>query len=289
MSLDLEQPATELDSAPAGTDAGGLQHTDIEQDGLLDQQQTVEDEIEEEFEGLKLRGKKDLLEDFKKGRMLHQDYTRKTQEVADQRRNFESERETFQRTQQLHQQAEQDKFQFWSANQRLQQLQQVNFPALRQTNPDLAESLRDELVQLSTSVPQMGQTLNAKLAQLEQSRTQDEAKLDSQLADYVAREFKGGWTTEKDVQMMKFVQKEGLDPAAVRSIIRQNPMALRILDKAAKFDQLLASRLQKKPAAPPPPATRVSGASAANTKPLGEVTDPREWAELRRQRKTATR
>ena len=281
-----EQPASELDSVAAPTEAADLQPTEIDSSALLQEQQTEPEEIEEEFEGLKLRGKKDLLEDFKKGRMLHQDYTRKTQEVADQRRNFESEREQFQRTQQLHQQAENDKFQFWSANQRLQQLQQVNLAALRQTNPELAESLRDELVQLSTAVPTMGQSLNAKLAQLEQSRSHDEAKLDSQLADFVAREFKGGWTTEKDVALEKFVRKEGFDPAAVRQVVRQNPLALRILDKAAKYDQLLAQRFQKKPAAEPPkPVTRIGGSTAATPKPLSEVTDPREWAELRRKRK----
>jgi hypothetical protein len=288
--LDLEQPAPELDSVPATTEAGDLQPQDLDAEGLQQEpQQPDPDEIEEEFEGLKLRGKKDLLEEFKKGRMLHADYTRKTQELAEERRTLANEREQSQRTQQLHQQVENDKFQLWSAHQRLQQLQQANLAALRQTNPELAESLRDELVQLSASVPHMGQQLNAKLAQLEQSRSQDEAKLDRQLAEFVQREFKN-WTPEKDIQMENFVRKEGLDPNAVRQVLRQNPQALRILDKAAKYDQLLAQRFQKKPAAEPPkPATRIGGGAAANTKPLGEVTDPREWAERRRQRKATNR
>lgn len=286
--LDVEQPASELDSVAAPTEAADPQLDDFEGDGLQEQQPEPED-IEEDWDGLKLRGKKEQIEERKKERMLHADYTRKTQEHADQRRAFDSERETFHKTRELHQQVENDKFQYWQASQRLQQLQQVNFSALRQTNPELAESFRDEMAQLSVAVPSMGQALNAKLAQLEQSRTSDEAKLGRQLDEYVAREFKGSWTTEKDVAMMKFVQKEGLDPATVRSIIYRNPQALRILDKAAKYDQMLAARFQKKPAELPKPATRVSGSSAATTKPLSEVTDPREWAERRREWKSRNR
>lgn len=284
MSLDLEQPAPELDSSAVSTESADPNPNEIDSDGLLETQQQPEDEIEEEFEGLKVRGKKDLLEEFKKGRMLHADYTRKTQEVAELRRSYETERESFQKTQQLHQQVEQDKFKFWSAQERLQQLQQVNLSALRQTNPELAESLRDELVQLSTAVPGMGQALNAKLEQLEQSKQHDDAKLDRQLAEFVAREFKGGWNQEKDVQMMAFVQRHGLNPEATRAIIRQNPVALRILDKAAKYDQLLAQRFQKKPAEQQKPVTRIGGTSAANTKPLSEITDPNEWRSARNRR-----
>ena len=87
MSLDLEQPATELDSSAVSTESADPNFNEIDSDGLLETQQQPEDEIEEEFEGLKVRGKKDLLEEFKKGRMLHADYTRKTQEVAELRRS----------------------------------------------------------------------------------------------------------------------------------------------------------------------------------------------------------
>jgi hypothetical protein len=287
MSLDVEQPDIVQDSGAGNPDPASHELTGNEGDGLLEtQQQPDPDEIEEEFEGLKLRGKKDILEEFKKGRMLHADYTRKTQELAEQRRSFDNEREESKRTRELHTQADAERFQLWSKQERFQQLQQVDFASLRQVNPDLAEQLRDEMTRLPGAIQQLNYALSQKLTQLEQSRQQDDAKLDRQLAEALQR---AGWTHEKDVQLANFVQAEGLDPNAVKALVRQNPVALRILEKAAKFDQLEKQRTAKAPAAQPKPATRISGSGAANTKPLGEITDPREWAERRRQRKANNR
>jgi hypothetical protein len=271
MSLDVEQPDIVQDSGAGNPDPASHELTGNEGDGLLEtQQQPDPDEIEEEFEGLKLRGKKDILEEFKKCRMLHADYTRKTQELAEQRRSFDNEREESKRTRELHTQADAERFQLWSKQERFQQLQQVDFASLRQVNPDLAEQLRDEMTRLPGAIQQLNYALSQKLTQLEQSRQQDDAKLDRQLAEALQR---AGWTHEKDVQLANFVQAEGLDPNAVKALVRQNPVALRILEKAAQ----------------PKPATRISGSGAANTKPLGEITDPREWAERRRQRKANNR
>lgn len=281
--FDTEQPAPELDS----TTEGAPPSESLEPELL--QQQAEPEEIEDELEGVKLRGRKEALEKIKAERLMQADYTRKTQEVAEQRRTFETEREQYQREREATQAFENEKFQFWSLQQRAQQLQQVNFAALRQTNPEMAESLRDELAKLSAVLPQMGSALAQKAEARKFESERERASRANQSEQIVMREVKD-WGVEKFKAFVDAGGKAGMQPQDVQRLLVDYPQVARFLDKALKFDQHLASRLQKPPASPPPkPATRLGGTDAANTKPLGDVTDPREWAERRRQRKSQTR
>jgi SET domain-containing protein len=87
---DLEQPAETLDSV-ATTDPVAPPETDLEAvDTELETQPTEDPDEEDEIEGVKLRGKKEALERIKAERLMQADYTRKTQEVAEQRRTIEA-------------------------------------------------------------------------------------------------------------------------------------------------------------------------------------------------------
>lgn len=288
--MTLDQPAATFEMSPppestpnpvpANETTTGAEPTDAtELDGLLlpEEQQADPDEVEEEFEGLKLRGKKDQIEQLRKERMLHADYTRKTQTFAEERKTWESERaaET---------QLEHDKFQFWQLNERAKQLQQVDFSALRQTNPELAESLRDELAKLSAVLPQMGQTLAQKTHERKLHAERENANRVDQANQIVAREVKG-WGQEKLAQFVAAGQRAGIEPDAMRQLLISHPQASRFINKALAYDQLLAQRLQKAKAAPPPPkpVTRVGGGGATTTKSTSDMT-PAEYAEWRRAR-----
>lgn len=282
MTLETQdQPAavdTAAESTPTVPDTTVAEPTEpTELEGLLNEEQADPDEIEEEFEGLKLRGKKDHLEEFKKGRMLHADYTRKTQEFAEQRKSWESERTA---TEQL----EQEKYQFWSLQQRAQQLQQVNFQALRQANPEMAENLRDELAKLSAALPVMGQALAQKTQERKLEAERANANRVNQSELIVAREVKD-WGPAKLQAFMDAGQKAGLDSRAVRDMLVQFPQAARFLNKSLAYDQMLAQRLQKAKTPPPAPkpVTRVGGSSASTTKSTSDMT-PAEYAEWRRAR-----
>lgn len=287
---DLEQPAETLDSAPAQDAGHEPNETDLE--GLLDQQQTEPEEVEEEFEGLKLKGKKDLLEEFKKGRMLHRDYTQKTQEVAEQRRTFETERESFTKERQFVEQMENERFQLHAATQRFQQLQQAaaqgQFAALRQSNPEYADQLQAELAQLAAWIPGARDYLAQKTAHLKSEAERKNATRANESEQIVMREVRD-WGPEKLKAFVAAGEKAGLPAEGVRQLLVQFPQASRFLNKALMYDQLLASRLKKPEATPAQPGTRLGGGAATHTKALSDVTDPREWQARRQEWKSRNR
>jgi hypothetical protein len=288
MSLDMEQPAPELDSAPANTP----EPPDNQQDDLdpsLLQQQDEPEEIEEELEGVKLRGKKEALERIKAERLMQADYTRKTQEVAEQRRTFEQQQAQFQETAKSHQEHIREVGRLVAIDERLQQFQQVNWQQLNTEDPVRAQALLIEFNQLQAAKGQ----LQGSLAQKEQQRkleTERQSATRANEAEAIVMREVRDWGPEKLAKFVDAGQKAGIQPEGVRQMLIQFPQAARFLNKALMYDQLLAQRMQKKPVAEPPkPATRIGGGSAANAKPLSDVTDPREWAELRRARKSQNR
>lgn len=282
----MEQPAPELDSAPVdtGTPQPELENLDAE----LLQQQTEPEEIEDELEGVKLRGPKDVLERIKAERLMQADYTRKTQEVAEQRRHIEQERERFQQAAKTHQENLREVGALVAIQERLSQFQNVNWAQLNAENPQQAQALHIEYTQLQAR----GTQLASSLAQREQARQleaqQSNAKRANDAEQIVMREVKD-WGPEKLAKFNEAGAKAGMQPDGIRRMLVDYPQAARFLNKALMYDQLLASRLQKAPQQPPKPATRVAGGSATNTKPLSDITDPREWAEARRARKSQIR
>lgn len=289
MSLDLEQPTPELDSIPSANEKPNPpEPNDDNLDESLLAQQDEPEEVEDELEGVKLRGKKELLEKIKSERLMQADYTRKTQEVAEQRRAIEAERQQFQETAKSHQEHIREVGRLMAVDDRLQQFQQVNWQQLNQEDPVRAQALLIEFNQLQAARGQLANSLAQREQQRQLASQQDSAKRANEAEQIVMREVKD-WGAEKLAKFVDAGQKAGIQPDGMRQLLIQYPQAARFLNKALMYDQLLAQRMQKPKAEPPKPATRIGGGSAANTKPLSDVTDPREWAERRRQWKSQGR
>jgi hypothetical protein len=258
---------------------------EVDSDPALLAQQAEEEEIEEELEGIKIRGKKDAVEKLKAERLMQADYTRKTQEVSEQRKTFEQERTQFQETAKSHQQHIREVAQLVHVEERLQQFSQVNWQQLNQQDPVQAQALHIEFTQLQAKHGQLSSSLAQKNQQRKLEAQQSDAKRANDAEAIVMREVKD-WGPEKLKAFTEASQKAGLEPEGMRQMLIQYPQAARFLNKALQYDKLLAQRLQKPPELVKPPVSRVGGGAAATTKPLSEVTDPREWAERRRERKS---
>jgi hypothetical protein len=280
----VEQPAAVLDSAPVET-PDPTETPEVDSDPALLAQQAEEEEIEEELEGIRLRGKKDAVEKLKAERLMQADYTRKTQEVSEQRKSFEQERTQFQETAKSHQQHIREVAQLVHVEERLQQFSQVNWQQLNQQDPVQAQALHIEFTQLQAKHGQLSNSLAQKNQQRKLEAQQSDAKRANDAEAIVMREVKD-WGPEKLKAFTEASQKAGLEPEGMRQMLIQYPQAARFLNKALQYDKLLAQRLQKPPELVKPPVSRVGGGAAATTKPLSEVTDPREWAERRRERKS---
>jgi hypothetical protein len=255
----------------------------------LEQELTEPEDAELEYEGKKFKVPKDLEPELKNALMRHGDYTRKTQEVAEQRKAIQEARTQFEQTAQLHQALISDIGRVQSIDERLQQFQQLNWQQLNAQDPQRAQALLIEFNQLQATRGQMVGSLTQKQQQMQSLRQQEIAKRTDEARAFLMREFKD-WSPEKDRALEAYAQREGLDTQALSQFLIANPQIARVLDKAAKWDNSLKQRAAAKrnQEPPPKPVTRVTGAAASNTKLPSEMT-PEEYAAARLERKQKRR
>ena len=279
------EPATTVDQSTNDAPDNLNTETVIDQGEDNHQPDTDPDELEEELEGVKLRGKKEAMERIKAERLMHQDYTRKTMSLAEERRAAQAEREQFQQVRELHSKMDQELFQLRSVDARLAQLRGVNFAALSQQNPEYAQQLRDELIQLQAYRPQLEGSITQKKQQLDLNEQQQTAKLFSEAQAFLMREIKG-WSQAKDAELESYAKSHGVNTGELGKFLLRNPQIAVLIDKAHKWDKSVKERLStiKKAEPAPKPASRVEGGRASTQKSLSDMT-PAEYREFRQKQR----
>jgi hypothetical protein len=289
--MELEQPsgdsAAVVDTAPADETSGAPTEPvqQYDDNGLPIEAAPVDDDIEEELDGVKLRGKKEALERIKAERLMNKDYTQKTQATAEERRVLAAEREQFQKAAQLHQQYLEEVADVRMIDKRLSQFSQVNWQQLTDQDPVQALKLHTEFTQLQAQKGQLVNALTQKQQQAQHMQQRETAKQLMEARQVLERDIKG-WSPELAGKLMDFGLKQGFPADAMQNITQ--PAIVKMLHKAYLFDQLETQRKAKAPPAPAQPVTRVSGAAAANTKPLSEVSDA-EYIRRRREYQSKNR
>jgi hypothetical protein len=284
MSLDLEQPAELPDSAaapdaapPATDDSGALDaSSDTDLDTDLDPQAPVDEDEEDEIDGVKLRGKKDALERIKAERLMQADYTRKTQEVAEARKAHEAREAQFQQAAQTHSKFIEEIADLRNVERRLKEfadagvnLQSLN--ALVDTEPQQAVKLQNELNWLQAQKAELTGSITQKQRVQAMESQRATAKQVFEAQQVLARDIKG-WSPELANKLTDYAVKDlGYPPEVLNSVTQ--PAFVKTLHKAMLYDQLQKQRTAKTPAAPAPPASRVGGGGATVTKKLSEMSD----------------
>lgn len=286
LEMTADNPVTE--SAPTGQDtATGTQVTPQIESGEELQSQELEqspelDEIEEELEGVKLRGRKEALERIKAERMMDRDYRQKTMAHAEERRAFEAEREQHQQMRQMDEHLENERFQLRAVDTRIQQILQA-LPQVSQQNPELAQQLRDELIQLQGYRPRLEGSITQKNQAKQLFQQREQAKLFSDAQSFLMREIKD-WSPAKDAELEGYAKGLGINTQQLGQFLLRNPAIAVALDKAQKWDKSVKERLStiKKPApAPDKPASRIEGGKAKTQKSVSDMS-PAEYREFRR-------
>jgi hypothetical protein len=279
MSLDLEQPAPVLDSA-ATVDPAALPETDLEPtDPELETKPPEDEELEEELDGVKLRGKKEALEKIKAERLMQADYTRKTQDVAETRKSLEAERAQFQQNAQLHQQYQRELAQVYSIDERLAQFQQVNWQALTDQDPVQALKLHTEFTQLQAHKGQLVNALTQKQQAQAQEQQRNTARQLMEARQVLERDIKG-WSPELAAKLTDHGVAMGI-PREVLDTITQ-PAIVKLIHDSYTLKQLEKQRA-KPPAQPAPPVTRLTGGNAASAKEPASMSDAEFAAWRKRQ------
>lgn len=285
--MNQEQPAEMLDSATTGAapqvsepEVPDNTDDDLSPELLEDDEQPTDDELEDELEGVKLKGKKDALEKLKAERLMQADYTRKTQEVAEQRKAIEARQVQLQQHQQLAQAFVEELAAAKAIDMRLQQYGQVNWAELEQTDPSQAMRLQREMRELHAVREQIGHSVTQKHHAQALARQQELAKLAQEGEAVLSREIKG-WGQETKAKLHQFAMSRGFDEASLANIY--DPRVVKLLHDAMTLHSLRAKAQQKpKPEGQPAPVTRITGGKATQA-PTGpsDKQSMDEWLKAR--------
>lgn len=280
--MDLEQPLETVDSTGADSQPEDATQTETDLPEGLESQQPDPDEIEEEMEGVKLRGKKEALERIKAERLMQADYTRKTQEHAESRRAFEQERTTFQQSVQTQQALFKEVAAITAIDGRMQYLQQ----SLGQADPSTAQAMLVELNQLQLQRGQLVGSATQKHQHMQLATQRESVERANQAEQVVASVFKD-WSPARYQALQEYAKSEGVSPQQLRDVLVNAPHFAKTLAKAIAHDQAAKQRQPAKQQ--PQPAARISGNNAANARPLSELTDPDEYIARRREWRSKNR
>jgi hypothetical protein len=166
---DPVEDTQEAPPEPQGEDtAPGEQSADGGEDTVAgSEQDTSADDAEEvEFEGKAYKVPKEL-----KGALLRQsDYTQKTQEVANLRRQVEDKTQFLEAREQLMAAAYQDAADFRALQMQAQQYESLDWAALYNADPGQALKLRDQRDKLTRDIAEKEKSLQAKVQQQQQLR-----------------------------------------------------------------------------------------------------------------------
>lgn len=237
-----------------------------------------EDDHEEvEYEGSKYRVPKALKDGF----LRQSDYTRKTQEVAEQRRTFEAEQAAFKQQSEAAQRHIQSVAEVYAINAQIGQIEQDWQKAQTDGDPFKAS----ELFQQRAFLVERRNNLGAQIQHHEQQRSletqQDFAKRYAETNQRLLLDIHG-WE-EVAPKVAKFAQANGVDPATLREIAT-NVALTKLLHKAYSFDQLSNAKTAQAKAPPPTPSpiTKISGGGARSTVTPETATDMETYARLRK-------
>jgi hypothetical protein len=268
---DMEQPGISQDSDVADQTAAE-EHQEVVDDhdqddtsGADSQEQTDEEEEDEiEVDGRKFAMPKSAAEKLKAERLMHADYTRKTQEVAQERRSLAEAQEQHQRQVAEYQHYTKELAQVVAIDNQLDEYRKLDWQRLADEDPTLAQKLDLQRRALEDNRTKAVEAVTQKQNERALAEQQETAKRIQEAEAYVQREIKD-WSPERATKVMEYVGKSGvnLDQEMARTLIRQ-PALLAIFNKAEKYDQL-AKKQAAKPAPAPAakPVTRVSASRPA--------------------------
>lgn len=239
-----------------------------------------DDDLDEiEHNGEKYKIPKTLKDAF----LMQQDYTKKTQEVAESRKLFEQEQERFKANTEFQNAHLNEIVSLNQIGQQLAQFDNVNWQELIDADPVEAmkldrtyRQLKDAYVQKQTNIQQAQQafTLNTQqetARRIEQGR----ATLASEIKDWSPK------VGEEVRNYLKGYSRVGVNDNVISEINSgvYGTLPIILARKAQLYDQLISKQAKPANKAPPPPVTKV-GAKATVTKNPSQMTD-REYAAWR--------
>lgn len=265
---------TEVDTDESHTDTIDTDVEDSEEnlnegeDGYSDDSEDADEDVPEyreyDFGGKKFQVNKDALSDEQAeqfesyGKGLQSDYTKKTQELAEQRKHIVAREQSAEKLLSLQGDTLDIYSQGLAIRQELAQLNEIDLNQLWQSNPDQARQVSDAISQKTKEFNATVQQVSAKEGEMAYTKQ----------ADRQAREIEGEKAlnaripqfTEKVGEVIDYFCKAyGADKKATEAGWRSDPVVTELAYKAMMFDRMKAN--VKK-------GSKVNPATATESKPV---------------------
>lgn len=245
--------------------------------------QPVEETEEVEFEGKKYVVPKEI----KRGLLREADYTRSKQALADLRREFEGERESFTKTTAAERQILAEGREVVALDWQIEQVKAVDLVALQQRDPEQAQKLFWQLQQLQGVRDQKARELQGKIAQRQTETERESATRRQKALEVIARDVEG-WSPELASTLSAFAMSPELGFTAQELAATEDPRVIKLLHLAHIGKQASAKlKAAGSQPQPQPTATRTVGtASPAAKNPDRMSTEEwMAWRSKQRQRR----
>lgn len=275
---ELEQTAT-ADSEVA--DSPQIVEEQVTDTSTDEPTQVESDEEDYELESDKYRVPKKLkahIDELKAGNLRNEDYTQKTQTVAEQRKALEAERQEFVQRQQFQQQHLDKVAEVKAIDRQLEQYQKLDWNAITDADPVQAMKLERQMRELQTQREGTVRELNETVAKATTEQQQATARQLMAAREQLARDIKGFGTPEVTKALTETGKAFGFKPEELANV--NDPRAIKLLHEAYLYRKLVADK-QKEVKPEVKPITRIGGAAATAQKSPSDMTD-KEFAAWRK-------
>lgn len=249
-------PATEVESTDSDDSKVVIDQMQPEEEGDEPEDQSGE-AADADFEEYEHDGERySVPSKLKPLLMMNADYTRKTQEVAEQRKSVEAERENFAKEREQHIANQKSFAEVYALDQQLEQYRKLNWDEITENDPVQALKLQRQYENIkdlrNTSANKLSETLQKASLELQQKT----AKQLEEGRQTLAREIKG-WSPELELNLKSKGVEYGFTKEEME-VMHANPKAVKVLHKAYLYDQLMKQKAaQPTPQPPAKPITTV--------------------------------
>ena len=274
----MEQPETQDSEVIESPESAENTAADVETDDLpegaeLEESTADPDEEEVEYEGEKYKVPAKL-----KDALLRQsDYTRKTQEVAEIRRQAEAEKQQIAQEREFIQHNLKDVATVTALDQQIAQYQGVNWDQLTESDPVQAMKLERQLRNLQSQREQAASAVTQRQAHFVQVQQQEAARQLQEGQRVLQREIPG-WNESLARELVDYGLKRGYAPEVLQNI--RNPQFVIDLHNSYQFTKLREKATQKPKVVQEKPVTRIQATKATATKDPDSMS-AEEWAKWR--------
>ena len=259
------------------------QHEEVKEDDLLGESNDGEGEEptpEEENEDVEIDGKKFQLpkssaETLKKERLMHADYTRKTQDAAEERRTLEAERTEFANQRQMHLDELQTVGRLINIRDSLAEYEQVDWNELSSQDPIQAQKLWINFSQLKEMQGRLSSDLAIKQQQKALKEQQETMRHLEQSNAVLTRDIKD-WSPDLQSKLRDFAFQEGWSDREIANI---TVAQIKTLHARYTGHNLINEQLKKTPKLEAVPVKKVGGSASVKKSP-NEMSDA-EFAQWR--------